>query len=190
MQQNNFKKGFTLVELLVVISIIGFLSTVILVGFSGLREKTRDIKRVGVLDQTQKALETYYLRYKYYPNISQGGTCEVQTCTNGDGWETLRTILQNEGLMNSLPAKSDGYIYCSDKTSNSQEYVLKSVLETNYEALNGPNDFDGYFYTDWSCDDLACSDGARNFCLVNCQNVSGLEGPSDESMNPPNCGTY
>ena len=43
----NNKKGFTIIELLVVISIIGLLSTISVVSLNGARIKSRDAKRVS-----------------------------------------------------------------------------------------------------------------------------------------------
>ena len=60
-------RGFTLIELLVVISIIGLLASIILVSVSSARQKARDAKRVGDLNQTAKALENFYNDAAAYP---------------------------------------------------------------------------------------------------------------------------
>ncbi len=53
------KKGFTLVELLVTIGIIGILATVTVVSVGGARGKARDSKRLSDIKQMQSALELY-----------------------------------------------------------------------------------------------------------------------------------
>lgn len=61
------KKGFTLIEVLIVVSIIGLLSSVILVGLGGFRSRGRDARRVTDLKSLQNGLELYYTKSGEYP---------------------------------------------------------------------------------------------------------------------------
>ncbi|MFH0806246.1 MAG: prepilin-type N-terminal cleavage/methylation domain-containing protein [Candidatus Brennerbacteria bacterium] len=56
----NNQKGFTLIEMLVVVAIVGLLSSVVVVGVGGAREKARDAKRVADIRQIQTYLEAEY----------------------------------------------------------------------------------------------------------------------------------
>lgn len=62
------KKGFTLVELLVVVAIIGLLAGIATVSVNSVRSKARDARRVADIKQIQNALELYYSGSGTYPN--------------------------------------------------------------------------------------------------------------------------
>ncbi|HUD02706.1 MAG TPA: prepilin-type N-terminal cleavage/methylation domain-containing protein, partial [Candidatus Paceibacterota bacterium] len=61
------KKGFTLIELMVVIAIIGILASIIMVSLSSAQSKGRDAKRVADIRTIQLALEEYYNDNGNYP---------------------------------------------------------------------------------------------------------------------------
>lgn len=52
-------KGFTLIEVMVVITIVGLMASVVLAAMSTAREKARDAARVTAVKELQKALELY-----------------------------------------------------------------------------------------------------------------------------------
>jgi len=61
------KKGFTIVELLIVIVVIGILAAITIVAFSGVQQRARDAKRQSDINTMQKQLEIYYSTREYYP---------------------------------------------------------------------------------------------------------------------------
>ncbi|MCX6816558.1 MAG: prepilin-type N-terminal cleavage/methylation domain-containing protein [Candidatus Beckwithbacteria bacterium] len=66
------KTGFTLVELLVSITILGILASIGLGVFTSAQIKSRDARRKSNLDQISKALEMYFNDYKEYPDSDTG----------------------------------------------------------------------------------------------------------------------
>lgn len=60
-------KGFTLIELMVVIAIIGILASIISVSLISSKAKGRDAKRIADIKTIQLALETYYSDNASYP---------------------------------------------------------------------------------------------------------------------------
>lgn len=71
-----FKKlrGFTLLELLVVMAIIGILAAIGVAAYGGVQAKGRDARRKSDLENTSKALEVYYNDAGRYPTAGAGGT--------------------------------------------------------------------------------------------------------------------
>jgi len=63
----DFKKGFTLIEIVVVIGIIGVLTVIILPSLSSVRARNRDTERISDIGTLQLSLLNYYSKYGYYP---------------------------------------------------------------------------------------------------------------------------
>ncbi len=68
------KKAFTLVELLVVISIIAILTSVTLIGLNSIRKKAQDTGHLSNLRDLQLSLETYKSINGKYPEPGTQGT--------------------------------------------------------------------------------------------------------------------
>jgi len=70
---DNSRRGFTLVELLTVIAIIGILAGLLIVGINVAMKKTRQTKAMTESRQIASAWDWYYREYNVWPD-SVGGT--------------------------------------------------------------------------------------------------------------------
>ncbi len=75
MFSHQLKKGFTLIELMVVIAIIALLSAALFVNFNDARMLSRDKARMTSLKELQLSLELYKAQYGNYP----ASGCSVST---------------------------------------------------------------------------------------------------------------
>lgn len=60
-------KGFTIVELLIVIVVIGILATLVIVTFAGIQKKGRDSQRQTDINSVASHVEAFYAQFGYYP---------------------------------------------------------------------------------------------------------------------------
>lgn len=67
-----FKRAFTLIELMVVVSIIAILATVVVVAAEAARSNTRDKVRISDLEQAKTALRLYAERYGTFDAAGEG----------------------------------------------------------------------------------------------------------------------
>lgn len=75
---HSFKKqqGFTIVELLIVIVVIGILATLVIVTFTGIQRRARDTQRQTDINAIQSHVEAFYADHGYYPT-----TVDMQDAT-------------------------------------------------------------------------------------------------------------
>lgn len=70
--QKRLEKGFTLVEVIIVIGIVAVLTVIIFPSVSNIRAKNRDTERVADISALQLALSLYYNKNGSYPDASAG----------------------------------------------------------------------------------------------------------------------
>lgn len=108
--------GFTLVEVLVVIAIIGILSSVALVFFNSTRASARDAVRLSDLRTTERMLEMYKISEDSYPVSTVD--FQIEGYPWGSNWPGYGTVPKDP-----LSPNQD-YAYVSDGGSDYQIYAL------------------------------------------------------------------
>ena len=99
--------GFTIVELLIVIVVIGILAAITIVAYNGIQQRARDAQRAQDVKTIAKALEMYYLDNDTFPNSSctLGAGCKINSgwnTTADASWSNLESQLVPKYL-SSLP---------------------------------------------------------------------------------------
>lgn len=81
------KSGFTIVELLIVVVVIGILAAITIVAFSGIQNRARDTRRIDDASTIRKALELYRIDNGTYPSAINSNM-PVNANAPGGGWES------------------------------------------------------------------------------------------------------
>ena len=142
------EKGFTLIEVLIVVAIIGILASVVLVGLGPTQRAGRDARRISDLRQTQNALELYFNKCGYYPGTVQANPppCGAYAANNtwGDAVSGMTQALIGSAIGVSQipndPTSGKTYYYGANAVGSS--YVVGAKLEdSGNQALS--QDIDG-----------------------------------------------
>lgn len=122
--QKTIHKGFTIVELLIVVVVIAILASVSIVVYAGIQERAENTKTISGVNQAVKLLANYKTLNSDYPTTPEGWACigtgyENNVCVtaaNGVAVVGLNQEAFNEALrsVGSLPHLSTKNITRSD----------------------------------------------------------------------------
>lgn len=117
-------KGFTFVEVMLVVTILAVISTLVLTSVQYVRISGRDARRISDINQIRNALNLYYSKYSQYPT-------EI---TPGQDFQVGSIMYLNPVPSNPTPFSDNS---CGDKnydytqTSSGLSYTLSFCLGYN-----------------------------------------------------------
>lgn len=143
--------GFTIVELLIVIVVIGVLAAIVIVAYTGVTNSAKDAERKSELNSIKKALARYAAEGGTYPIC----TNTVQTCVGAILVPTYLPAIPTD------PVNTGSYIY---------RYAggYRKTGATSYQNTGSTNDYilgvrgeaGGTNYSGWGLNDLTILEGS------------------------------
>jgi prepilin-type N-terminal cleavage/methylation domain-containing protein len=121
----NNNKGFTIVELLIVIVVIAILAMLVLTTYSGIQSKARNSQRQTDLQSMQTQLEAFFSQNGYYPSL---------TDMNDATWRTTNMkSLSTDALVDPKnPTQSSTLL--AAPAANSYSYAVLTSADASCEA--------------------------------------------------------
>ncbi|MFC1653967.1 type II secretion system protein [Patescibacteria group bacterium] len=134
------KRGFTLVELLVVIGILGVLAALLVANVSSGRSRARDTSRKSDFENIKKALRIYYNDFQQYPADDSSGN--ILGCVDGVtvcGWGSEFEANGNRYMkeLPTDPVNGGSNVYSYIQTNGGEGFELSTYLENNSDEDDG-----------------------------------------------------
>lgn len=129
-------KGFTIVELLIVVVVIAILAAIVIVAYNGIQSRARNSVRINDIKIAQKLIETYNAQNGEYPkttNNPQSNWKAIDVRTDANCYNGSQQADWIPGLIARLPQSdpagaqgADGVTGCYLYVSNGVNYVISA----------------------------------------------------------------
>lgn len=138
------RRGFTVVELLIVIVIVAILAAISIVAYNGIQDRARDTQRKAAISTIAKALDMYFIKNGSFPSSA----CGLGTgCKINSGWLTTA----DPSWVNIESALVPDYISAVPKDPKASQ--------TTSSAISGGQNFDYYMMVNGWCGTSASKPG-------------------------------
>lgn len=133
----NFKKAFTLVELIITITILAILWTIAFISMISYSATARDSVRVSDISKIKTSLDLFQLDAGKYPETTDGFTITYLWNNVWTQWIFWKTTFSNITKLDKIPKDpltDKEYTYSITQTK--QEYQIAWIVESDWFALN------------------------------------------------------
>lgn len=150
------ERGFTIIELLIVIAIIGILATLVLTNFRGAQAKGRDTVRQNDLNSMYQKLEEYYNDQGSYP--TDDFTTTLFPGIDGGAFDDPdgNDVTQTQQVADTKPATT----YADDKPTGAQ-----------------------YTYAAYDCEGTTAGDSCAKYVLYSWSEAGAEDTYTRDSLN-------
>ena len=122
-------KGFTIVELLIVIVVIGILALLVITTYSGIQAKARNSKRQTDIQAIQTQLEAFFSQNGYYPSLKDMNTGTNANSSDDSTWvaSNMKSLDQTALTDPSNPHDSKNLLAAPDTKVHQYAYAVSTT---------------------------------------------------------------
>lgn len=131
------QSGFTIVELLIVIVVIGILAALVVTTFSGVQRKARNTERETDIKAIHGQLEAYFAANNAYPTMANINDATWRGTANASGDKNMAS-LDAEALKDP---KGSSQALCPAATDTCYGYTTDGTTYTLTAKIEGGSDF-------------------------------------------------
>ena len=150
----NSQKGFTLIELMIVVAIIGILAAVAVPAFMEYMRKGKKAEADIALNRIGKSGKSFYVERSAYPTTAAGPLPDADSCNDAGKMFTVNAAIWTGGFADL-------------------EFVMEEPHRFDYQFVPGANDqtYSVIAHADLDCD--AASGGGASTVTLSANTVGG-----------------
>jgi prepilin-type N-terminal cleavage/methylation domain-containing protein len=118
-------QGFTIVELLIVIVVIGILALLVITTYSGIQAKARNAKRQSDIQSLQTQIEAFFSQNGYYPSL---------TDMNSGSWLGTNMKSLDQNALTDPSNTSQSKTLVATPTAKSYSYAVTNSSGSSCES--------------------------------------------------------
>lgn len=162
------QRGFTIVELLIVIVVIAVLAAIVVVAYNGVQGRARDSRRLQDIKAIVKVLEAYKVTHGNYPAAA--------STTGAAGWEVSTNGTSATNFLSALISGTDGVskIPIDPVNTGDPSDLSPAAGHNNYE----------YFYYRYGPGEYGCDSARGEYYVLGVTRLDGVASGQNSSASP------
>ncbi|OCL28139.1 hypothetical protein U472_02820 [Orenia metallireducens] len=132
---NSSEEGFTLIELMIVIAILGILAGIAIPKLSGAKTKAKEAKITTVGGTLRTAMEMYFAQEDKYPEVTNYTDLDIELTKVGmsDTVEDLKELITGTNPV----ATQATYSYTNNTTNDTYQYIFEITAKSTTKYYVG-----------------------------------------------------